>query len=136
MTPRQQNSRTRLKFPFAQNAVTLRFRSGDAIMSKELNEGLARVEQETHQIVEAVGLQNEQIRVTIARLDEIIALLTPKDDAGEPTLSDLLAHLIAQNREQLILSRKTIDFLVDMQKSLPDKTVEALEKRFSSLAKA
>jgi hypothetical protein len=105
-------------------------------MSKELKEGLARVELETRLIVEAVGLQNEQIRISIARLDEIIALLMPKDNAGEPTLSDLLAHLIAQNREQLILSRKTIDLLVDMQKSLPDKTVEALEKRFSSLAKA
>ncbi|MBU3890932.1 hypothetical protein [Methylosinus sp. KRF6] len=105
-------------------------------MSEELKEGLARVEQESHQIVEAVGLQNEQIRITIARLDEIIALLTPKDDAGEPTLSDLLAHLIAQNREQLILSRKTFDLLVDMQQSLPNKMVEALEKRFSSLAKA
>jgi DNA-directed RNA polymerase sigma subunit (sigma70/sigma32) len=105
-------------------------------MSKELKEGLARVEQETHQIVEAVGLQNEQIRITIARLDEIIALLSPKDDPGEPTLSDLLAHLIAQNREQLILSRKTLDLLVDMQQNLPDETVEALQKRFSSLAKA
>ena len=105
-------------------------------MSQELKEGLARVEQEAHQIVEAVGLQNEQIRISIARLDEIIALLTPKDDAGEPTLSDLLAHLIAQNREQLILTRKTFELLVDMQQSLPDKTVETLEKRFSSLAKA
>jgi DNA-directed RNA polymerase sigma subunit (sigma70/sigma32) len=105
-------------------------------MSKELKEGLARVEQEAHQIVQAVGLQNEQIRITIARLDEIIALLTPKDDAGEPTLSDLLAHLIAQNREQLILSRKTFEILVDMQQSLPDKTAEALEKRFASLANA
>jgi DNA-directed RNA polymerase sigma subunit (sigma70/sigma32) len=105
-------------------------------MPKELKEGLARVEQETHQIVEAVGLQNEQIRVTIARLDEIIALLTPKDDAGEPSLSDLLAHLIAQNREQLILTRQAVDLLVDVQQNLPDKTVEALEKRFSSLSKA
>jgi hypothetical protein len=136
MTPRRQNFRIRLKFPFAQNAATLRFRSGGAIMSKELKEGLARVELETHLIVEAVGLQNEQIRITIARLNEIIALLTPKDGAGEPTLSDLLAHLIAQNREQLILSRKTVELLVDMQQSIPDKTVEALEKRFTSLAKS
>ncbi|WP_157235608.1 hypothetical protein [Methylosinus sp. LW4] len=105
-------------------------------MTKELKEGLGRVEHEAYQIVEAVGLQNEQIRIAIARLDEIIALLAPKDDAGEPTLSDLLAHLIAQNREQLILSRRTVDLLVDMQKGLPDQTVEALEKRFASLAKA
>lgn len=105
-------------------------------MSKESVEALARVEQETHQIVEAVGIQNEQLRIAIARLDEIIALLTPKDDAGEPTLSELLAHLIAQNREQLILTRRTHDLVVEMQQMLPAKVVEALEAHFSALSKA
>jgi hypothetical protein len=104
-------------------------------MSKEVKEALARVEQETHQVVDAVHIQNEQIRLTIARLDEIIGLLTPKDDAGEPTLSDLMAHLITQGREQLILTRRTLDLLLDMQQNLPAKTVEALEAHFSSLSK-
>ncbi len=106
-------------------------------MSKEVKEALDRVEQETHQVVEAVHIQNEQIRLTIARLDEIIALLTPKDgDAGEPTLTDLVTHLITQGREQLVLTRRTVDLLIDMQRNLPAKTVEALEAHFSSLSKA
>lgn len=105
-------------------------------MNQELKEALARIEQSNHEIATAVSSQNDQIRVTIARLDEIIALLTPKDNAGEPTLSELLAHLIAQGREQLILTRKAVDLLIDMQQNLPSKTVEALEAHFSALAKA
>lgn len=105
-------------------------------MNEEFKEAIARIEQETHEIVTAVRSQNDQIRVTIARLDEIVALLTPKDDAGEPTLTDLLAHLIAQGREQLILTRKTVDLLIDMPQNLPSKTVDALEAHFSSLSRA
>ncbi len=105
-------------------------------MSKEVKEALDRVEQEIHQVVDAVHIQNEQIRLTIARLDEIIALLTPKDDTAEPTLTDLVTHLITQGREQLVLTRRTVDLLIDMQRNLPAKTVEALEAHFSSLSKA
>ncbi|WP_292530113.1 hypothetical protein [Methylocystis sp.] len=105
-------------------------------MTDELKDALSRIETETHNILAAAKSQNDQNRLAIARLDEIIALLTPKDNAGEPTLSELLAHLIAQGREQLILTRKAVDLLIDMQQNLPSKTVEALETHFSALAKA
>jgi hypothetical protein len=105
-------------------------------MNQELKEALARIEKGNHDIVTAVKSQNDQIRITIARLDEIVALLTPIDNAGEPTLADLLAHLIAQGREQLILTRKTAELLIDLQHNLPAKTVEALEAHFASLSRA
>jgi len=62
--------------------------------------------------------QSSQIEITNKRLDELIALLAPKDP-GENLLSDLLSHLVMIGREQLTLAHRTIDALAEIGQQLP-----------------
>ena len=62
--------------------------------------------------------ESSQIQITNKRLDELIALLTPKDP-GENFLSDLLSHLVMIGREQLTLAHRTIDALAEIGQQLP-----------------
>ncbi|WOJ91750.1 hypothetical protein RZS28_18655 (plasmid) [Methylocapsa polymorpha] len=102
-------------------------------MSDQSKEPLARIEAKADEIAAAVRDQNDQLRITNARLDELVTLLTPKEsDPGEPTLGDLLAHLIALGGEQLTLARKTVDLLIDMRQDLPEDTVRAAEARLAA----
>ncbi|HUZ90306.1 MAG TPA: Arc family DNA-binding protein [Methylocella sp.] len=55
-----------------------------------------------------IEAQTGQLQITNTRLDELIALLAPKDPAENP-LGDLLAHLLMLGREQLTLARQTLD---------------------------
>ncbi len=62
--------------------------------------------------------QSSQIEITNKRLDELIALLAPKDP-GENLLSDILSHLVMIGREQLTLAHRTIDALAEIGQQLP-----------------
>lgn len=104
-------------------------------MNHEFKDAFGRLEQGNNDLATALVSVNEQMRVSNARLDEIVALLTPKDNPEEPSLSELLAHMIAQQREQLMLTRKIVDLTLDIHQSLPAKLVDALEARFSALSK-
>jgi hypothetical protein len=70
----------------------------------------------------AASMQEQigELRRVNERLDEIAALLTPRlVDPNEPTLGELLAHLVAQGNEQLGLARKTIEVLGRLEQRLP-----------------
>jgi len=102
-------------------------------MNDHTKDPLDRIEAKADEIAAAVRDQNDQLRITNTRLDELVALLTPKENnPGEPTLGDLLAHLIALGGEQLTLARKTVDLLVAMRQDLPDDTVRAAEARLAA----
>jgi hypothetical protein len=62
--------------------------------------------------------QSTQIQITNKRLDELLALLAPKDP-GENLLSDLLGHLVMIGREQLTLAHRTVDALTEIGGQLP-----------------
>jgi len=62
-----------------------------------------------------------QLQITNAKLDQLIALLTPKD-ATDNLLSDLLGHLVMLGREQLTLAHRTIDALDEISQQLPPPT--------------
>jgi len=102
-------------------------------MNVQPKDALGRIEAKADDIAAAVKVQNDQLRITNARLDELVTLLTPKEnDPGEPTLGDLLAHLIALGGEQIALARKTVDLLIDMRQDLPEDTVHAAEARLAA----
>jgi hypothetical protein len=62
--------------------------------------------------------QSSQIEIINKRLNELIALLAPKDP-GENPLSDLLSHLVMIGREQLTVAHRTIDALAEIGQQLP-----------------
>ena len=95
-------------------------------MSKLSDDAIARIEITTSATAASMQEQTEELRRVNGRLDEIAALLRPKDvDPDKPTLGDLLAHLVAQGKEQLALARQSIQLLKRVEHRLPEPAQEA-----------
>jgi hypothetical protein len=88
-------------------------------MTPELVAAFAKLETGNHDLATLAKHHTEQIAVVVARLDQIILLLTPKE-SDEPTLSDLLGHMIMIGREQLNLAKQTVQMLARMEQRLDD----------------
>lgn len=86
-------------------------------MTPEFAAAFAKLETGDHDLANLAKHHIEQIAVVVARLDQIILLLTPKE-ADEPTLSDLLGHMIMIGHEQLTLARQTIQMLARIEQRL------------------
>ncbi|HUZ91044.1 MAG TPA: hypothetical protein VMU78_03970, partial [Methylocella sp.] len=82
------------------------------------NSASERLEAGPNALASLIEAQTGQLQTTNARLDQLIALLAPKDPAENP-LSDLLAHLVMLAREQLTLAHRTIDALTEISQQLP-----------------
>lgn len=88
-------------------------------METDLTKGIARIEQATHDNAAAVQAQGELLRTAIARLDQIIELLSPQDGDGGVSLDELLAHLIKQMGEQLELIRSLVQAVARIEAKQP-----------------
>jgi len=83
-------------------------------MTPEFKDAFAKLETDNHDLATLARHHTEQIAGVVTRLDQIILLLTPKE-SDEPTLSDLLGHMIMIGREQLTLARQTIEMLARIE---------------------
>lgn len=95
-------------------------------MSQDVKDSLTRLEAETQALATAVNSQGELLRLTNQRLDEILALLTPKE-SDETGLSDLLATLVMIGREQLTLAQHSLKLLASIDERLPHGPEDADE---------
>jgi hypothetical protein len=86
-------------------------------MTPELAAAFAKLETGSHDLATHAKHHTEQIAIVVARLDQIIHLLTP-NESDEPTLSDLLGHMIMIGREQLILARQSVQMLARIEQRL------------------
>ena len=89
---------------------------------------LTRLERQGAETQTAIVLQGEIIRTVVERLNLIVDLLTPNDHDGV-ALDELLAHLIKQNSEQLVLARRLLEALERLEQELPRSVLRALGSR-------
>ncbi len=87
-------------------------------------------ETETRNVQEALAAIEAQGRQTLALVKALVTLLIPKEGGREgPTLEDLLAQLIAQQREAIQIGRATHGELQRLARTLPDAVAEAVDGR-------
>jgi len=85
----------------------------------------------THENESVLNDQSALLRTVLGRLDHIIELLTPKEGSrdGVP-LDELLAHLIRQGADYLALTRKLLESVNRLERSLPLDVVRAMSDNF------
>ena len=90
-------------------------------------EVLKRIDARTSEIQAVLEQHGGMLRTVIERLNLLIDLLAPKEGNrdGIP-LDELLAHLIRQNAEQLMLTRGVLEALQKLGKELPDAVIAAM----------
>jgi hypothetical protein len=109
-----------MRAAFAQPAAILGFiraHRGRA-MTQDIKHTLADIESGLNILTLTAQEHTKNFLLTNARLDQIIALLTPKE-TDENALSDLLGHLVMLGREQLTLAQRTIQILAALEQRLP-----------------
>ena len=90
----------------------------------------AVAETESQGIREQLDAIEAQGRQTLELVRALVGLLMPKEDGGEgPSLEQLLAQIIAQQREALAIGRATQGDLQGFARTLPDDVAEAVESR-------
>lgn len=88
---------------------------------------LQQIDLRTRELHETTHEHGKLLVTLVQRLDRLLDLLTPKDlDPDRVQLDELLAHLIQQNREQLLLARRMVEVVSKLQAELPKEVVAAL----------
>lgn len=81
--------------------------------------------QNTHDLLAAI---HEQGRQTLELVGTIVSLLMPKEDGREgPTLEELLAKLLSQQQQIIMIGKATQADLHRLGKTLPDAVAEVLD---------
>jgi hypothetical protein len=80
----------------------------------------------THEILAAIL---EQGRQTLELVKALVGLLTPKGEREGPTLEELLAKIMAQQTQLIMIGRMTQADLDRLSKTLPDAVVDAMDER-------
>jgi hypothetical protein len=115
---------------FADTSVRLPA-SAEMTMGRERAAGLgAGAEPETRDVHQALTAIEAQGRQTLELVKALVTLLMPKEGGREgPSLEDLLAQMIAQQREAIQIGRATHGELQRLARTLPDAVAEAVEGR-------
>jgi len=77
-------------------------------------------------IAERLEAIEEQVRLTFELLKTLVGLLVPKGERDGPSLEDLIAALIAQQRDLLTIARATRSEVRRLGETLPPAVAEAL----------
>jgi hypothetical protein len=77
-------------------------------------------------IAERLEVIEEQGRQTLELLRTLIGLLMPKEERDGPSLEDLLAAMIAQQRDLLAIARGTRSDVKKLGETLPSAVAEAV----------
>jgi hypothetical protein len=81
--------------------------------------------EETRELLAAI---HEQGRLTLELLGTIVTLLMPKEGGREgPTLEELLAKLLSQQQQIIMIGEATQADIDRLGKTLPDAVAEALD---------
>ena len=84
----------------------------------------ARAE-ETHELLAAI---HEQGRLTLELLGTIVSLLMPKEGGREgPTLEELLAKLMSQQQQIIMIGKATQADVDRLGRTLPDAMAEVID---------
>ena len=80
------------------------------------------------EIRELLAAIHEQGRLTLELLGTIVSLLMPKEGGREgPTLEELLAKLLSQQQQIIMIGEATQADVDRLGKTLPDAVAEALD---------
>lgn len=94
------------------------------------HERLADQAEEISDIAELLTAIHEQGRQTYDLVRALVALLTPAEGGREgPTLEELLAKIMAQQKEIIALGRQNQNAITSMGQTLPGAVVEAMDER-------
>ena len=81
--------------------------------------------EETHELLAAI---HEQGRLTLELVGTIVSLLMPKERGREgPTLEELLAKLLSQQQQIIMIGKATQADVDRLGKTLPDAVAEAVD---------
>ena len=81
--------------------------------------------EETHELLAAI---HEQGRLTLELVGTIVSLLMPKEGGREgPTLEELLAKLLSQQQQIIMIGKATQADVNRLEKTLPDAVAEAID---------
>jgi hypothetical protein len=94
-------------------------RMKEAPMDSELRSWLQRQEAETKAIAVDQKRQADALTIMSRELANLTELLTPKTGDAESPLEQLLAQLVAQGKEQLILLRHLGQLMNRIERGLP-----------------
>jgi len=79
----------------------------------------------THDLLAAI---HEQVRQTLELVGTIVSLLMPKEGGREgPTLEELLAKLLSQQQQIIMIGKATQADLDRLGKTLPDAVAEVID---------
>ncbi len=80
---------------------------------------------ETHELLAAI---HEQGRLTLELVGTIVSLLMPKEGARDgATLEELLAQLLSQQQQIILIGKATQAGVDRLGKTLPDAEAEAID---------
>jgi len=80
------------------------------------------------EIPELLAAINEQGRLTLELVGTVVSLLTPKDGGREgPTLEELMAKLLFQQQQIIMIGEATQADVDRLAKTLPDAVAEAID---------
>jgi len=87
----------------------------------EIQQTLAKIDTGQDALLESSLTLQHQNAVTITLLDQLVALITPKEGEQEgPRLDELLARMIAQQTMIIDLSKRTVDSVTRIESFLKD----------------
>lgn len=87
----------------------------------EIQENLAKLDKGQDALIESSLTLQQQNAVTISLLDQLVALMTPKEGQQEgPHLDELLARMIAQQTMIIELSKRTVDSVTRIESALKE----------------
>lgn len=88
-------------------------------MPDNIDQVLQRIEQVVDRNGMALAAHTAIFETLMRQLGEIVSLLTPEEaDPDKPSLGDLLAHLIMQNREQLALVHRLVEAMNRLERTV------------------
>ena len=87
----------------------------------EIQDALSKIDTGQDALIESSITLQHQNAVIITLLDQLVALITPKEGQQEgPRLDELLARMIAQQTMIIDLSKRTVDSVTRIESFLKD----------------
>ncbi len=96
---------------------------------KRQSAAASAVAEEQEGIQKTLAVIEEQGRQTLELVKAIIGLLLPKEGREGPSFEELLAKLVAQQHEALVLAKATQADVARLPETLPPAIAEAIEHR-------
>ena len=98
-----------------------RFPRNEGNTLPEIQDALSKIDTGQDALIESSITLQQQNAVIITLLDQLVALITPKEGQQEgPRLDELLARMIAQQTMIIDLSKRTVDSVTRIESFLKE----------------